>query len=85
MERYKLHFKKSAEKELDKIPKKNLIKIIEAIKELRDNPLPIYCKKLRNDDKYRIRVGNYRILYNINNDILTIFVVKVKHRKDVYK
>lgn len=85
MGKYKIEVKKSAEKELKKIPKKELTKIIQQIGSLADDPHPSGCKKLTNQEKYQIRVGNYRVLYNVENDILTVFVVKVGHRKEIYR
>ncbi|MBT6340799.1 MAG: type II toxin-antitoxin system RelE/ParE family toxin [Desulfobacula sp.] len=84
MAKYKIRVKKSAEKELRKIPKKKLIKIIDQIGSLADNPHPPGSKKLTNQEKYRIRIGNYRVLYYVEDDILTIFVIKVGHRKEIY-
>ena len=85
MASYNIEIKKSATKELSKLPKNDLKRIIENIQELSINPRPDGCKKLSGDEKYRIRVGNYRILYSIEDDILIVYVVKVGHRKDVYK
>jgi mRNA interferase RelE/StbE len=85
MGKYKIKFKKSAEKELRKIPAKELKKILAKIKNLSDNPHPKGSIKLANQEKYRIRFGNYRILYNIENNILTVFIVQVGHRKEVYR
>lgn len=85
MAKYKIEIKKSAEKELRKIPKKELIKIIDQIGSLADNPHPPGSKKLTNKEKYRIRIGNYRVLYYVEDDILTIFVIKAGHRKKIYR
>ena len=59
--------------------------IIKVLVSLEENPRPFGYKKLTNDDKYRIRVGDYRILYKIFEDIVTVEIVKVSHRKEVYK
>ena len=85
MAKYKIRVKKSAEKELGKIPKKELLKIIDKIKSLSDDPHPAGSIRLTNQEKYRVRVGNYRILYKVEDNILTVFVVKIGHRKDVYR
>ncbi|MCD6150270.1 MAG: type II toxin-antitoxin system RelE/ParE family toxin [Deltaproteobacteria bacterium] len=85
MAKYKIRIKKSAEKELSKIPEKELLKILDKIKSLSDEPHPTGSIKLTNQEKYRVRVGNYRILYQIEDNILTVFVVKVGHRKDIYR
>lgn len=85
MEKYKLKLKKSAQKELASLPKKDLKLVLKAIEELAENPRGLNSKKLSGDEKYRRRVGKYRVLYEIHDDILIIFVVKVAHRKDVYQ
>ena len=85
MAKYKIQVKKSAEKELGKIPKIELLKILDKIKSLADDPHPAGSIKLTNQEKYRIRVGNYRILYKIEENILTVFIVKVGHRKNIYR
>lgn len=85
MVKFKIEFKKSAVKELNSVPPIELEKIIIRIQNLALNPRPDGCKKLSKDEKYRIRVGNYRILYLIEDDKLIIFIVKIGHRKDVYR
>lgn len=85
MASYSIEIKKSATKELSKLPKNDLKRIVENIQELSENPRPDGCKKLSGDEKYRIRIGNYRVLYSIEDEILVIYVVKVGHRKDIYK
>ncbi len=85
MARYRIEVKKSAVKELSQIPKKDLVKIVKKINSLADNPRPEGSKKLSREDKYRIRYGNYRILYLIKDDLLVIYVIKVAHRKDIYR
>ena len=85
MAQYSIQFKASVRKDLRKIPKKDVLKILTKIESLADNPLPTQAEKLSGDDKYRIRQGNYRILYQIEDDVLLITVVKVGHRRDVYR
>ena len=85
MARYRIEIKKSAVKELSQIPKKDLVKIVKNINSLADNPRPKGSKKLSREEKYRIRYGNYRILYLIEDDVLVICVIKVAHRKDIYR
>jgi len=84
MAKYKIQVKKSAEKELRKIQKKDLIKILGKIENLSENPHPLGSLKLTNQDKYRIRVGNYRVLYTVEDSVLTVIVVKVGHRREIY-
>ena len=85
MANYKIFIKPSAVKELNKIPKKELIKITESIKSLSDNPRPPGCEKLAAQNSYRIRQGSYRIIYTIEDDRLIVIIVKVGHRRDVYR
>ena len=85
MESYKIVIKKSAAKEIERIAKNDRIRIIEKINSLAQNPHPTGSKKLSGQEKYRMRQGNYRILYQIIDDELIINVVKVGHRQDVYK
>ena len=85
MGKYKLQIKKSAEKELRKIPKRELIKIINKIQNLSEDPHPVGSIKISNQEKYRLRIVNYRVLYKVEDNILTIFIIKVGHRKDIYR
>lgn len=85
MESYRIVIKKSAAKEIERIAKNDRIRIIEKIKSLAQNPHPTGSKKLSGQEKYRMRQGNYRILYQIIDDELIINVVKVGHRQDVYR
>jgi mRNA interferase RelE/StbE len=82
---YKIEIKKSAVKELKALPNTTLKRMIDKINSLAINPRPSGCKKLSGDEKYRIGVGDYRILYAINDDILLIYIVKVAHGREVYK
>ena len=84
MAKYKIEVKKSAVKELESIPSNDLKRILAKIEMLADDPRPVGCIKLTGEEIYRIRQGNYRILYTIEDDILTVFIVKVGHRRDVY-
>ena len=85
MAAYKIYFKKSVEKDFKVIPKKDLLKILERIEALAEDSRPPGCEKLSGQQKYRLRQGRYRILYSVQDDELTIWVVKVGHRKDIYR
>jgi mRNA interferase RelE/StbE len=85
MAAYKIFFKKSVEKDFSSIPKKDLKKILDRIEALGENPRPQGCEKLTGLQRYRLRQGRYRILYSIQDDELTVWVVKVGHRKDIYR
>lgn len=82
-QRYEVFFKRSVENDFKDIPKPDLKRIINLIGSLADNPRPAGCEKLTGQDRYRVRRGRYRIVYSIQNQELTIWVVKVAHRKDV--
>ena len=82
---YKIYFKKSVEKDFRIIPKKDLQKILSRIKALAKDPKPPGHEKLTGQERYRIRQGQYRIIYSIHDEELTVWVVKVGHRKDVYR
>ena len=86
MEKYKVSIKRSAVKEIEAIPqKKERQRIIRRIGQLAEDPRPPGSKKLSGNDKYRVRHGSYRIVYSITGDELIVVVVKVGHRKDVYR
>ena len=86
MEKYKVVLKPSAVKEIESIPrKKDRQRIIQRIGLLADNPRPPGSIKLSGYDRYRIRMGPYRIVYGIEHDALVVYVAKVGHRKAVYR
>jgi mRNA interferase RelE/StbE len=82
---YKVYFKKSVEKDLSAIPKKDLKKILQRIAMLAQNPRPVGHEKLTGQERYRVRQGRYRIVYSVQDEVLTVWIVKVGHRKDVYR
>jgi len=85
MASYSIEIKKSAAKEIAALPRNDTERIIRKIQLLADDPRPHGCRKLSGEEKYRIRVGPYRILYQIEDEKLVIYVVKVGHRRDVYR
>ncbi len=85
MAAYKVYFKESVEKDFGAIPKKDLVKILSRIRGLAANPRPSGCEKLTGQERYRVRQGRYRIVYSIQDDVLTVWIVKVGHRKDIYR
>ncbi len=86
MASYKLLIKPSAAKEIESAPKKDRLRIIKRIRELSSDPRPAGCEKLSgHDDKYRVRQGTYRIVYSVSDVGLVVCVVKVGHRKEVYR
>jgi len=85
MAAYKIFFKKPVEQDFSLIPKKDLKKIIDRIETLTADPRPKGCEKLTGQQRYRLRQGRSRIFYSIQADELTVWVVKVGHRKDIYR
>jgi mRNA interferase RelE/StbE len=84
--RYEIIIKPAAEKSLDKIPHPVRRRIADAMEELRVNPRPAGVLKLVGyDNLWRIRIGDYRVIYEIHDDRLVILVLRVAHRKDVYR
>jgi mRNA interferase RelE/StbE len=82
---YNLFIEKSAQKNLAKIPSSDRTKIIKAIYRLKNTPHPVGSKKLSGREAWRIRIGNYRVIYEINDDQLIILILKVGHRQSAYK
>ncbi|MCF6147334.1 MAG: type II toxin-antitoxin system RelE/ParE family toxin [Candidatus Kuenenia sp.] len=83
---YKLILQKSARKELDKIPDPFFIKIDEAILSLKENPYPFpQSRKLKGEDKRRLRVGDFRVIYTVDEERKVITIYRIRHRKDVYQ
>lgn len=85
MASYKLVFRKSVRKDFRPIPGKDVDRILRRIEALRDDPRPHDSVKLSGQQRYRIRQGNYRILYEIIDERLVITVIKIGHHKDIYK
>jgi len=85
MAAYKIYFKKSVLKDIKSIPDKDMRRIMKRIESLSKNPRPPGHEKLSDQDLYRIRQGNYRIVYSIKDDILTVWVIKIGHRRDIYR
>ena len=81
---YQLLIEKQVQKQLEKIPSPNYQRVKKAIKDLAKNPRPEGYKKLKGRPGYRIRQGNYRIVYEINDQILTVYILAAGHRKDIY-
>lgn len=85
MASYELVFRKSVAKDLRAFPKAEVKRILQRIRMLADNPRPIGCEKLSGQERYRVRQGNYRIIYEIEDTRLIVLVVKVGHRREVYR
>jgi mRNA interferase RelE/StbE len=82
---YNLVTKKSAERELRAIPKQDLRRVVMRIQGLAHQPRPTGCEKLSGQERYRIRQGDYRIVYAVDDEQRTVEIVKIGHRRDVYR
>jgi mRNA interferase RelE/StbE len=82
---YRILIEKSVFKTLGRIQEKYRTKILSAIKNLESNPRPSNCKKLTGRDAWRIRVADYRIIYEVRDNDLMIYVITIGHRKDIYR
>lgn len=83
---YRIEWRRSTKRDLRKIPQDQVSKIVQAVEHLGTNPRPHGCSKLSGSEcAYRIRVGDYRIIYEIYDGRLIVEVVKVGHRRDIYR
>ena len=86
MASYSISWRKSTKKDLRKIQKEHIVRIVKAVESLANSPYPEGSIKLIGSEfTYRIRVGDYRIIYEVLEKIIRIEVIKVAHRSDVYK
>ncbi|MGH9782645.1 MAG: type II toxin-antitoxin system RelE family toxin [Terriglobia bacterium] len=85
MASYRLLIKPSAVKEIEALPKKDRGRVVAKIQSLASNPRPQGCEKLSGHELYRLRQGNYRILYTVHDTDLVVVVIKVGHRREVYR
>ena len=85
MARYSLVFKTSVAKDLRQLPNNDVAAILHRIESLSEEPRPKGCEKLSGQEKYRIRQGVYRIVYEIAEAQVVVTVVKIGHRRDVYR
>jgi mRNA interferase RelE/StbE len=83
--KYQIIILPAAEKSLSKLPKKMQVRIQGAITTLASNPIPPVSKKLVGRDAYRLRVSDYRVIYSIQKNILTIEIISVGHRNEIYR
>lgn len=83
---YKLGWKESVQKDFRRLPSVMISRIIKKVETLPANPTPVDSKKLKDTDHtYRVRVGDYRIIYQVNTPDKEIVICRVRHRRDVYK
>ena len=82
---YTVFFSRRAQKELGNLPNPEYLQVRDAIAHLANDPQPPGCKKLSGRDGWRIRIGNYRVIYDINDRELLVTVVRVGNRRDIYR
>lgn len=82
---YRIIIERTARKEIQKLNPADQNTIIQAIKKLAEEPRPIGCKKLKGRTAWRVRAGDYRIIYEIQDNLLIVTIITVGHRRDVYK
>ena len=85
MASYKLDIKPSAAKELEALPEKDRQRIVTKIRSLKVEPRPPECEKLSGHDLYRVRQGNYRVLYTVQDTDLVVVIITIGHRREVYR
>ena len=85
MASYRIVLRKSAAKEIEKLDQKNISRVIGKIQALSVDPRPPGCKRLSGEEKFRIRAGAYRILYQIVDHELIVTIVRARHRRDAYR
>jgi mRNA interferase RelE/StbE len=85
MGNYRILVKKSAAGELERIPRKDLIRIVKRMTSLAGDPRPPGCEKLSALERYRVRQGDHRIVYSVDDAARTVLIFKIGHRKEVYR
>ncbi len=85
MASYSLSFRSSVARDLRAIPAQDVVRLLARIEALAEDPRPPGCEKLSGLPRYRVRQGVYRIVYEIQDEVLLVLVVKIGHRKDVYR
>lgn len=83
---YRISFTSAAARDIRSLPHEVARRVVRAIEKLAENPRPNGVRKLEGSDPlYRIRVGDYRVIYDVRDDEIVVVVVRVRHRKDVYR
>ncbi len=85
MANYRIQIKPSAVKELEVLQLKDRKRLVARIRKLAKEPRPDGCEKLSGQDKYRVRQGHYRVLYSVDDSETSVIIVKIGHRRDVYR
>ena len=82
---YTIVLSRTCQKQLDKLPDETADRIMDSLETLADDPRPPGCKKLKSRQGYRLRTGDYRILYEVEDDQLLVLVFAIGHRRDIYR
>lgn len=82
---YAIEIKHSAAREIEALPLSDRRKVVERIGRLAEEPRPRGCEKLAGGERYRVRQGDYRIVYSVEDALLIVWIVKIGHRRDVYR
>jgi mRNA interferase RelE/StbE len=82
---YSIKFKTSAEKEINALADRIQVRILKEIIKLSGDPRLLGYKKLKTRDAYRVRIGDYRVIYEIHDDVLVVLVIRVAHRREAYQ
>jgi mRNA interferase RelE/StbE len=82
---YSIEIKHSAAREIEALPLSDRRKVVERIGRLAEEPRPRGCEKLAGGERYRVRQGDYRIVYSVEDALLIVWIVKIGHRRDVYR
>jgi mRNA interferase RelE/StbE len=82
---YRIELRRKAASALDKLPKRDFTAIIEAVKNLADLPRPKGVEKIKSAGLWRIRYGDYRIVYSIDDDNKTVIILRIGHRREIYR
>ena len=86
MASYRIEVSATAEKQIRKLTARDQVRVLRAIQHLGFDPHPLGCRKLQGyDDVFRIRVGSYRVIYSVESGRLIVIILKVGHRRDVYR
>jgi mRNA interferase RelE/StbE len=82
---YRLLVKPSAARELEAVPRRDRVRLVTRIQHLAADPRPPGCEKLSGQENYRVRQGHYRVLYSIDDAEASVVIVKIGHRREVYR
>ncbi len=86
MASYRVEVSATAERQIRRLARRDQLRVLRAVRELSDEPHPRGCRKLRGyEDVFRLRVGTFRVLYSVESERILVIILKVGHRKDIYR